>query len=145
MLLESDVIDAVCLHLESQDYIISQRLRPTQRGDDIVAVKDGIPNRKLIIEAKGETSSRKGSSRYGKQFSSAQVRGHVSSAFYKAAEVLSREPADVEIRVGIALPITTNHQRMIEYIIPTLNQLGILVFWVAENGDVSIEGSLDFN
>lgn len=145
MLYESDVIQAICAYLVSRDYQILQELKPTQRGDDIIAVKDKPHIRKFFIEAKGETSSRRDSARFGKPFDGAQVRDHVSAAFYKAAEILSRKQVDVEIRAGIALPITEKHQRMIENIQPVLHQLGIMVFWVEESGDVRVESNWEIN
>ena len=57
MLIESHVVDAVCVFLESQGYEIRQKLKPSQRGHDIIAVKRGTPDRVLYIEAKGGTLS----------------------------------------------------------------------------------------
>jgi len=139
MLLESDVINAVCKKLEFQDYFIQQKLQPNQQGDDIIAVKAGLHPRKLIIEAKGETSSRIGSERYGKPFDSAQVRVHVAEAFYKSAQVLSRGTYEGEkILSGIALPDTNLHRNYVKYIQPVLDNLQIIVFWVDETKNVQI-------
>jgi hypothetical protein len=139
MLLESDVINAVCKKLESLGYFIQQKLQTEQHGDDIIAGKTGLHPRKLFIEAKGETSSRKGSERYGKPFDSAQVRVHVAEAFYKSAQVLSRETADdVEILSGIALPDTKLHHSCVKNIQPILTNLKIIIFWVHESNNVQI-------
>jgi hypothetical protein len=138
MLFEADVINAVCKQLESRGYHIRQRLQTTQQGDDIIAVKQTSVPCELYIEAKGETSSRRGSERYGKPFDSAQVRIHVAEAFYKAAEVLSRQHKDVETRVGIALPDNKEHRAVVKKIEPVLNQLEVAVFWVQSDEDVQI-------
>ena len=83
MLTESDVIKAVCRFLGSRGYRVTQALNEMQTGDDIVAWSaDG---KKIMIEAKGETSSKSHTSRFGKPFSSGQVLDHVSKAFYRAA------------------------------------------------------------
>lgn len=37
MLDENDVVAAVCLHLEQENYTIIQRLRTTEHGTDIIA------------------------------------------------------------------------------------------------------------
>ena len=50
---------------EDAGYEIKQRFTETQQGDDIIAVRDGET---LLVEAKGDTSARKGSRRYGKPF-----------------------------------------------------------------------------
>ncbi len=39
MLYEDDVTDAVCSELERRGWTIEQRLRSTERGDDIVATR----------------------------------------------------------------------------------------------------------
>jgi len=141
MLFESDVVDAVCIELQSRGYHIQQKLKTNQRGDDIVAVKRTPHARELHIEAKGETSSRKASKRYGKPFDSAQIRVHVAEAFYKVAEILSRKSSDVEIRAGIALPASRKHRALVENIESALNQLNIAVFWVEEDGNVQVNST----
>jgi hypothetical protein len=138
MLLESDVIDAVCAKLESNGYTIRQRLGTTQHGDDIIAVKRTSPVRELFIEAKGETSSRTGSERFGKAFDGAQIPIHVAEAFYKSAKVLSRILTGVEVRAGIALPDNRGHRIALQNIAPVLSQLGIAVFWVTADGKVEV-------
>ena len=139
MLLESDVVDAVCALLESKGYHVQQRLKTTQQGADILAVKGMNLGRELYIEAKGETSSRKGSERYGRPFNSSQIGVHVAQAFYKAAEVLSGTREGVQVRAGIALPDTDRHRARIEKIEPVLNRLGVAVFWVQEGADMEVD------
>ena len=73
MLYEDDVIEAVCQHLKQNGFEISEQNPSTKRGDDIVARGTGSI-RDLCIEAKGETSKRKSSSRYGNEFNGGQVR-----------------------------------------------------------------------
>lgn len=138
MLFESDVIDAVCASLQTRGYNIREKLGPTQRGDDIVAVKQGAVSVKLCVEAKAETSSRKSSTRYGKPFTSAQIRVHVAEALYKAATVLSRPSGQAEIRAAIALPGTATHRRLINEIQPVLTVLEIAVFFVSAIGEVDL-------
>jgi len=144
MLLESDVINAVCNKLKSHGYSIHQKLQTNQHGDDIIAIKPGSRPRKLFIEAKGETSSRKSSERYGKPFDSAQVRVHVAEALFKSSQVLSRETNDnFETISGIALPDSKNHRSYIEMIQPVLTQLKIVVFWVDKNNQIQITSQFD--
>jgi Holliday junction resolvase-like predicted endonuclease len=133
MLLESDVIDAVCSYLESQGYQILQKLSTGQKGDDIIAMKKAAPRHTLFAEAKGGTSSSRKSARYGKPFSSSQIRVHVAEAFYKAAEVLSRDTEDIAVRAAIALPDTKLYRKYAEIIKPVLMELGIAVLWVDES------------
>ena len=111
MLSEPEVIDAVCAKLVTQGYRILQQLGTTQHGVDIVAVKQTTPTRELYLEAKGATSSKKNSKRFGQPFGNDQIPDHVATAFYQVAKVLSNKRQDkVEIRAGIALPDTQKHR-----------------------------------
>jgi hypothetical protein len=97
MLTESEVIRAVCGFLEGNRFQVRQALCETERGVDIQGITpDG--KRQVSIEAKGETSSKPITNRYGKPFDGGQVLGHVSKAFYCAARDCSSSLA------GIALP-----------------------------------------
>jgi hypothetical protein len=60
---ENQVVDIVCAHLVSNGYFITAKCTTTQQGIDIVATKDGA---RLLVEAKGATSSRRGSERFEK-------------------------------------------------------------------------------
>src|SRR4051794_27602850 len=87
MLTENDVVEAVAAHLPSLGYIVEATCTTTQRGIDIVA-RHGRTGRRLRVEAKGGTSSKDHTDRYGKCFSPGQVVSHVSRALYKAAVLL---------------------------------------------------------
>ncbi|HUW94295.1 MAG TPA: hypothetical protein VMW58_00765 [Anaerolineae bacterium] len=141
MLVESDVVDAVCGFLKSQGYEIRQKRSPSQRGHDIIAVKRGTPDRVLYIEAKGGTSSKPSTKRYGKPFDGAQIRVHVAEALYKAATVVSTTGPSVDLRAGLALPATDRHRELMKRIGPVLRQLEIAVFWVSENREVQLASS----
>ena len=138
MLTEPDVVDAVCSFLHSWGYEILQKLEPVQRGYDIIAVKHGTPDRVLYIEAKGGTSSKPETARYGKPFNGAQIRVHVAEALYNAVAILVTTDPNAEIRAGIALPVTDKHQLLIKRIAPALAQLNIAVLWVAEDRQVQV-------
>lgn len=145
MLFESDVINATCAELESRGYQITQRLSTTQRGDDIIALTDAPEPHALHVEAKGETSSREGSQRYGRPFDSAQVRIHVAEAFYKAAEIFSRSSGHTVIHAGIALPDNDLHRRAMRNIEPVVKQLGVVVFWVKAPDSVQVTWGAQLN
>ena len=121
MLYEDDVIEAVCQHLKQNGFEISEQNPSTKRGDDIVARGTGSI-RDLCIEAKGETSKRKSSSRYGNEFNGGQVRDHVANAFYRAAKMATSGKTG-----GIAFPSNDRHRKRISDIEHALNSLGIIV------------------
>lgn len=137
MLYEDDIVDAVCDHLKSHNFTIIRKCTARQRGDDIVAAGDG-KIRDLHIEAKGETSSLKGSRKYGEPFSGFQIQDHVANAFFRAARMA------VNGRVGgMALPKNAAHERCVARIQHAIDALGIIVFWVATDRSVTTPVPLD--
>jgi len=101
MLNENDVVKAVCSHLERGGYVIRQRCTTKQHGIDIIAQKE--TGKRLLIEAKGATSSRDGSARFGKNFTDNQVWDRVAKGFYTAVCLHSAHSKSGD-RVGLALP-----------------------------------------
>jgi len=137
VLTEDDIVDAVCDYLEANGYSIQKRSATTERGDDIVAMKasSGIT---LYIEAKGETSNRRSSARFGKPFDSAQCRDHVANAFYSAASNFQGADVSKSRRAGIALPKIQRHQDCIAKIQAALDGLQIAIFWVSPDLSVRV-------
>jgi hypothetical protein len=128
VLTENEVISAVAKHLSVQGYRIEQTLNTDERGVDIVA-KHRKSGKRLLVEAKGGTSSKAATARYGKPFTRNQARSHVSVALYCAVrlrDLYARESAFV----ALAFPDDPNHRSLIESITPTLGELGIIVFFV---------------
>lgn len=132
MLTEYEVVKAVCGFLENNGFQVRQALCETERGVDILAMS---PNgqRQVSIEAKGETSSKPSTNRYGKAFNGGQVLDHVSKALYCAARECSSSLA------GIALPKNELHVKCVNRILPALRTLQIEVFWVLPDGKVEPE------
>ena len=100
MITENDVVRAVADHLKVQGYRIDRQLSTLERGTDIDAVHLSRGER-LLVEAKGSTSSKVGSSRFGKPFSLSQAKSHVSVAFYYGATLVQRH-AQEGTRVALA-------------------------------------------
>lgn len=86
LLTENEVVEIMMSYLNSQGYIIERYATTTQTGIDIEAFKNG---NKICIEAKGATSSMKGSARYGKPFNDNQVKNHIGKAVVAALKVLN--------------------------------------------------------
>ena len=123
MLTENDVIEYVAKELCNRGYTNIKTVNTFQKGYDIIAEKNG---RKLIIEAKGQTSS-KNSNRQGKEFSHAQKKTHVAMAIYKTMQTLEKNKG---CKVGIAFPNDKVHVSIINRIKPSLDKLNIQVFMV---------------
>jgi len=133
MLFESDVISSVCDYLKKNNFEIIQQLNENQKGDDIIAINN--KKQKIYIEAKGETSSKEGSNRFGKEFNASQKKVHVSQALYRAIKMKEENNS----LSGIAFPETKGHISLIEPIKKTLQDIGIEVFWVNNNGTIRVE------
>jgi hypothetical protein len=138
MLYESTVINTVCEFLKEQNFVIEQQLSETQKGDDIIAVASDNSYR-LYIEAKGETSSKEKSNKFGTPFDKKQVKNHVAVAFFRAVQMMKRRET-LPVYVGIALPKNINHECMISHIEHALKVLNIEVFWVNSDKEIEIAG-----
>lgn len=130
-LYEDDVVRAVMLHLEAEGWTIDSFVLSHQHGDDIVASYGGD---RLVIEAKGDGSSKSSTARFGKPFTRNQVKTHVAVAVVRAMRVASSGVA----RAAVALPGSEFHRTEIDRIVPALQQLGIQVFWVAPDHSVEV-------
>ncbi len=129
VLTEEDVIKAVASHLERHGWTIRNTSRTNQRGIDILAEKRG---KMLAIEAKGGTSNRPGSARFGLSFTKSQKLDHVSKALYTA----TRAAISGDHQGGIAVPADEEHKRLIQNILPALKTLDIAAFLVEEDRTV---------
>lgn len=85
-LYEDDVVHAVMAHLESEGWTIDSFALSHQHGDDIVASRG---DQRLVIEAKGDGSSKSTTARFGKTFTRNQVKTHVAVAVVRAMGVAS--------------------------------------------------------
>lgn len=130
-LYEDDVVRAVMGHLKLEGWTIDSFALSHQHGDDIVASRG---DQRLIIEAKGDGSSKSTSSRFGKPFTRNQVKTHVSVAVVRAMRVTSAGEADA----ALALPASEFHRLEIGHIAPALRQLGIQVYWVGSDHSVAM-------
>jgi Holliday junction resolvase-like predicted endonuclease len=116
MLDENDVVDAVCRHLEKEGYTILQQRRTTERGIDIVA-QHGSWLGKLLVEAKGGTSTRRGSARFEKEYTLQQVFDRVAKGFYTAVELYCKHRQRGE-QIGLAFPDSDNFRKYLARIEP---------------------------
>ncbi|ABR33784.1 hypothetical protein [Clostridium beijerinckii] len=133
---ENEVINKAIEKLESIGFNIISQCNTKQQGIDIEAEKNGI---KLLIEAKGATSSMEGSKRNGKPFNRNQARTHISVAIYKVMSLISELKNHNSLTLfGICLPFERNHIEFINNVKYSLDKLGVVILWVKEN-DVLIE------
>jgi Holliday junction resolvase-like predicted endonuclease len=88
---ENAVVNATCKYLEQQGFVISQRLSTVERGVDIIAeeISTGC---KILIEAKGGTSSMEGSARFGKPYTQTQVFDRVAKGVFTCLQLRAKNP-----------------------------------------------------
>ena len=138
MLNENDVIEAVCAYLPSQDYRVVGKKKTTQQGTDIVAMNHS--GARLFVEAKGETSSKRKSARYGKPFNASQLFDHTAKALYTTTKLRCLHPQD---HVALAFPAHAPIRTLTLPIMPALALLRIDVLWVNPQGEVFWEKCAD--
>jgi hypothetical protein len=134
VLTEDQVTEAVCEHLRAHHWTIVSRAMGKTPGVDVVAERQEA---RLEIEAKGAGSSDLGSSRYGHSFTRGNVFTHVGEAVLKALRVIAADRA----HAAIAFPDNHDHRAEVELVRPALQRLGIIVFWVQEDGTVQTGGT----
>ena len=100
-----------------------------QRGIDICAERGGVT---LAVEAKGGGSSKPGTARYGKPFTTDQKGKHVAVAVLTALCVTSNG----QHQAALAFPDDGEHLRLIEEIRPALQRLNIKVYFVGADWSV---------
>lgn len=132
-LTENDVVAACATYLRSTGYEINSACSTADRGVDLVATNRTTGSR-LFVEAKGGTSSKAHTRRYGRPFDLRQARSHVSRALFEVARLAS-EPGAKD--VAIALPTDAHHRRLVNQILPVLQRIPASVLWVSD--DLSVE------
>lgn len=125
------MIDGLCGHLERQGYSIDQRLHTTQQGVDIIATNRSNGCR-LLVEAKGATSSREGSARYGMGFTGSQVFDRVAKGVFTTLKLRAQYPDRQHTEVALAVPDLPGFRRQLEAVKRELSAAGLRVFLVAE-------------
>tara|TARA_B110000908_G_C10210019_1_gene429708 strand:+ start:1123 stop:1449 length:327 start_codon:yes stop_codon:yes gene_type:complete len=96
---------------------------------------NGQTGKRCFIEAKGATSSKVGSKRYGLEFNSNQVKTHIGVALLKLFQTLQQHP---HAEVVIALPDNPGHRKVLESMFTPLKSSGIKVYLVNTDGGVNI-------
>lgn len=132
---ENVVISSLCTYLEQRGYEVSQRLHTTQQGVDIVA-RERSTGRDLVVEAKGATSSREGSARFGKGFTRTQVFDRVAKGVFTSLELRAKYPDRLRIDVALAVPDFPMFRKYLEPVKIQLTAAGLRVFLVRADGTV---------
>ena len=129
---ENTVIHAVCKFLSVGGYKIVQKLGTTEHGVDVIAEHPGTHVR-VLVEAKGGTSSRDGSERFGKPYTQTQVFDRVAKGIFTCLQMRTENPDKNAVRVILAVPEKPDYfQKYISKVISSLETAGIEV-WYAKD------------
>jgi hypothetical protein len=131
---ENFVVEAVFAYLLEHGHRIEQRRDTTHQGIDIIAVEVSS-GRRFYIEAKGATSSREGSARFGQGFTSSQIFDRVAKGVYTGL-CLRSHYSDDRSRVALAFPDLSGFETRLEPIRQQLKDAGLEVFLVKANNEV---------
>ncbi|MBN1860481.1 MAG: hypothetical protein JW840_03365 [Candidatus Thermoplasmatota archaeon] len=126
MLDENDIVKLLVTYLEKNGYSNIRHAGTSEHGYDIIAEKN---NRHLYVEAKGQTSSKEHTKRWGKEFTPNQKMDHVAKAIYKAMKTRNEKTGS---EIAIALPSDDVHRDLIMKVLPSLKTLDIEVYLVSE-------------
>jgi hypothetical protein len=132
---ENQVIKTLCAHYEMRGFMIEQRLHTTQQGVDIVA-RDVRSGRRYYVEAKGGTSSRQGSARFGSIYTQSQVFDRVAKAVLSGLRLRADHPDEPNEEVVLAFPDSKHFRKYLTPVVRQLNALAIKVVLILETGDV---------
>ena len=132
MLDENEIIEAVLRYLEGKGWNITQALNTTEKGVDIIAHNNEGDT--ILIEAKGATSSREGSARFGKPYLRSQIFDRVSKGLYATVCLRGEHKGNKKIKVFLALPDAPVFREFVSKIEESLVTLDIKIFWVEELG-----------
>jgi hypothetical protein len=135
-LTENDVVASVARFLERRGARVTQMLTTRQHGVDIKAILAN--GAQLWVEAKGASSSKRGSKNYKTGFTKSQRRDHFANALLSALQMLTHQESP---RTGIAVP--EEHRYLVNPILPLLTKLGIIVFLVRFDESVELVGSVE--
>lgn len=129
---ENAVVNETCKCLEAQGFVVSQRLSTIERGVDIVA-QDPSSGCKILVEAKGGTSSMEGSARFGKAYTQTQVFDRVAKGVFTCFQLRSRHPDRSRYRVMLAVPDSRWFRSYLEPVLVELNAAGVEAMFVQES------------
>jgi len=132
-LTENRTIELLMPHLEKQGYSIESYCLGQTRGYDIVAIRN---NEKLLIEVKGAKAHKDSPTKRRDFFNSGQIKTHLGKAIIKCLETKVSYPDAI---IAIAHPEDEQIRKAIGGIIPELNKIGIIHYWVSADGSVELE------
>ena len=129
---ENEVVTAACARLEALGYSVLQRCSTVEQGVDIIAEKPETGHR-VLVEAKGGTSSRHGSARYGKPYTQSQVFDRVAKGIFTCIQLRAQNADQNRIGVALAIPDERWFRSYLAPVTGILSTIGVDVMFVSES------------
>jgi hypothetical protein len=133
---ENWIVARVCAYFEDRGYVVTQRRHTTEHGIDIIAV-DQRSGHTTYVEAKGGTSSRDGSARFGKPYTQTQVFDRVSKGVYTGLALRAEFSDRISSDVVLAFPDSKHFRRYLEPVRNQLADAGLHILLVNQKAEVS--------
>jgi len=133
MLTENQIIEYVSQYFKNNGYKILDIRNTRETGIDLIGIHPKYG--KCFVEAKGGTSSKKETNRYGKPFTLSQIKTHIGVALLKAFQI---KQENINSNVFIALPYERNHIEICDSIKKCLAKVNISIIFVKPEGSIKI-------
>ena len=127
---ENAVVKATCKYLKEQGYTILSSCTTNQRGVDIIA-ENLVTGYQMLVEAKGNTSSKEGSKRFGQPYTNSQVFSHASKGVFACIRLRAKHSDRTTHKVMLAVPDSTLYNKYLDKsVIKDLESAGIDVLFI---------------
>jgi len=126
---ENAVVESVCTKLHAEGCDILSRCTTKQRGIDIVARKRSNGHH-YYVEAKGSTSSRSGSNRFGKPYTQSQLFDRVAKGVFTCLQLREKHRDQEKEHVVLALPEGKRVRSYVTSVSVQLEAMGIEVWFL---------------
>jgi uncharacterized protein YbaR (Trm112 family) len=127
---EDAIVESACSRLVDIGCHIDKRCTTKERGIDIIA--HSLTNGHMFfVEAKGGTSSRKDSARFGIPYSQSQVFDRVAKGVFTCLELRAKYPIRESEHVILAIPNTKDFHKYLDPVMRQLKDAGIEVWFEA--------------
>lgn len=127
-LTEDEVILLLNDYLKKNGWKIESYCLGQKHGKDIVAIRNNIT---LIVEAKGAKANDKSPTKKREEFDTGQLKNHFGKAIVKIFDEMYKNK---NAKFAIAHPDDFEIRKSIGHLTPFLKSLGIIHYWVSENG-----------
>ncbi len=125
---ENEVVISVCTRLVAMGCKIDRQLTTKEKGIDVVA-HNLASGHKFFVEAKGGTSSRDGSARFGRAYSLSQVFDRAAKGVFTCLELRAKYSDRENEHVILAVPDSISFRKYLEPILEQLKGAGIEVWF----------------